>query len=756
MKILYNNVFVVLLLFVFFPVVLFSQYSISNQIDATNGLCNGQIEVSVDSDNAPHSFLWSNGETSQNISDLCPDTYSVTITDGNGCEWDLSSTIGGSGGCYINSETFNVSIQHYCESPPGGSIRIEHGSNLTYLYNWDNGATTNFISGLIPGDYCVTVMDINVPNCMTTMCYKVNALSGCNEGQDEEEGLIIVNEISNGASGSKEYIELLVKGNNSCDPVDIRGYIIDDNNGDFSNPSYGISNTGISGGHNRFKDIERWAAVDPGSIILIYNPSDKNTSITLPDDPDDSDGDLIYILPITNNGFEGTSQYPSSSNPYTYPENISYSNPSWSYLVMNNSRDAVQVRKPDGSYCHGISYGGTSYMSGGPGDLHVRPYSATKKVIFLDVGLSTYETETANSSNETPGASNSISNESIVQTFKCDPNANPTLIVNEFSNGGSGISEYVEILVLGDKDSCAPVDIRGYIIDDNNGDFSLDPVGSGIAVGHLRFPATAVWSSVPVGSLIVIYNEQEKNSEIGEDDPFDGDGDGVYIIPASSLEGSDESPTVSGQGVYSTNAIYGIGEWSTCWMYNSGDAIQIRFPDGSYCHGISYGNSGKISGGPDSLFVEDKTGTGKVYSFHTGSGKNVFNYSADKVSDGYQTPGAPNNPENEAFIQNFCGQSRNLDIRLNPSSDAVSNAKLYPNPFEFYFKLDIEMKKATDIEFQIIDSFGRRVLTGAEAFSKGINSLRIESEEKFSNGVYYLILMSEGESIYEQKIICLR
>lgn len=47
---------------------------------------NGSIEILDIEGNAPFSFLWSTGETTQDINDLATDTYFVIITDDDGCE----------------------------------------------------------------------------------------------------------------------------------------------------------------------------------------------------------------------------------------------------------------------------------------------------------------------------------------------------------------------------------------------------------------------------------------------------------------------------------------------------------------------------------------------------------------------------------------------------------------------------------------------------------------------------------------------
>ncbi|MBR1769785.1 MAG: gliding motility-associated C-terminal domain-containing protein [Bacteroidales bacterium] len=48
--------------------------------------CSARITGNVYGGSEPYSFVWSNGATSQNISDLCNGLYSVILTDNNGCK----------------------------------------------------------------------------------------------------------------------------------------------------------------------------------------------------------------------------------------------------------------------------------------------------------------------------------------------------------------------------------------------------------------------------------------------------------------------------------------------------------------------------------------------------------------------------------------------------------------------------------------------------------------------------------------------
>src|SRR5437868_3595569 len=81
------------------------------------------------------------------------------------------------------------------------------------------------------------------------------------------------------------------------------------------------------------------------------------------------------------------------------------------------------------------------------------------------------------------------------------------LVINEVSQGASGSKEYVELVVVGTP-TCTTIpcfDLRGYIIDDNNGTFASG-AGTGIANGCVKLSNDALWSCVPAGTIILIYN----------------------------------------------------------------------------------------------------------------------------------------------------------------------------------------------------------------------------------------------------------
>lgn len=182
--------------------------------------------------------------------------------------------------------------------------------------------------------------------------------------------------------------------------------------------------------------------------------------------------------------------------------------------------------------------------------------------------------------------------------------------INEFSQGTSGSKEWVELVVGSSSPvnttNCvlAKVNIGGWILDDNNGDFS--PInhftGSGVATGHMRFRNVLPWNNLPIGAIIVIYNAADRDINIPPDDPYDWlNNDCVYIIPSNhtSIEYCTTSPSATNcttRTDYTSCTYTSTGNWNNVSLANAGDAIQVRNPSFGLVHGLVYGRSTSASG----------------------------------------------------------------------------------------------------------------------------------------------------------------
>ncbi len=128
----------------------------STTVAAICGQSNGSINLSVGGNGTPpFTFLWSGGETTEDLSGLPAGSYTVTVTDANGCTATHTVTVADNPINIVLSATTTPNT--VCNSNNNGSINLSVSPNGTYTYIWSNGETTQDISNLPPGPYTVTV-----------------------------------------------------------------------------------------------------------------------------------------------------------------------------------------------------------------------------------------------------------------------------------------------------------------------------------------------------------------------------------------------------------------------------------------------------------------------------------------------------------------------------------------------------------------------------------------------------------------------
>jgi hypothetical protein len=112
----------------------------------TNVLCNGDstgsISITINNGTGPFTFVWSNGATTQNISNIKNGTYTVTVTDANGCTNVKSFTV--TQPTFLSLANFS-SVNTTCGQANGSAQVIPAGGVSPYTYLWSNGNLTNQI-----------------------------------------------------------------------------------------------------------------------------------------------------------------------------------------------------------------------------------------------------------------------------------------------------------------------------------------------------------------------------------------------------------------------------------------------------------------------------------------------------------------------------------------------------------------------------------------------------------------------------------
>jgi PKD repeat protein len=132
------------------------------------GASNGSALAVAAGGSGTYTFLWSNGQTGSVLNNLSAGSYTVTVTDANGCAVQNTVAISEPSAITVTAVLADATTTGGNE----GSISLSvTGGTAPYSYNWTNAASSADISGLTAGNYAVTVTDAN--GCQQLLNYSI-------------------------------------------------------------------------------------------------------------------------------------------------------------------------------------------------------------------------------------------------------------------------------------------------------------------------------------------------------------------------------------------------------------------------------------------------------------------------------------------------------------------------------------------------------------------------------------------------------
>jgi PKD repeat protein len=145
------------------PEAMSSSFQVQNPF--CNGTANGSAEIIVSGGVETYSYLWSTSEITQVISNLASGTYSVTITDANGCSITADTVLTEPG--LLDASVTSVTDVS-CFGLADGAIDVSvTGGTPPYFYTWSEGSSDEDLQNLIAGTYELSVRDANA--CIDTL-----------------------------------------------------------------------------------------------------------------------------------------------------------------------------------------------------------------------------------------------------------------------------------------------------------------------------------------------------------------------------------------------------------------------------------------------------------------------------------------------------------------------------------------------------------------------------------------------------------
>ena len=130
----------------------------------------GIIFSTINGGTAPYNYIWSNNETTKNLTGLTAGNYSLTVTDNHGCTGSKNVSLSEENDSSIFGVEDYLIRDITCYDGANGEIEVivndSIKSSLNFLWHTENGSgveeiDTNKLTGLSAGTYALTITDEN-------------------------------------------------------------------------------------------------------------------------------------------------------------------------------------------------------------------------------------------------------------------------------------------------------------------------------------------------------------------------------------------------------------------------------------------------------------------------------------------------------------------------------------------------------------------------------------------------------------------
>jgi len=143
--------------------------SISTDTICCYSTSTGFANVTINGGSVPYTYSWSNGATTQNLTNVPSGTYTLTVTDANNCTETLAVAIAE----YDTLITTYSATHLLCFGDNNACITTNTtGGASNYTYSWNTGETTANICNLSAGTYTCTITD--GCGCTTSISVTIN------------------------------------------------------------------------------------------------------------------------------------------------------------------------------------------------------------------------------------------------------------------------------------------------------------------------------------------------------------------------------------------------------------------------------------------------------------------------------------------------------------------------------------------------------------------------------------------------------
>lgn len=134
------------------------QVTLSELKPSCYGDDDGELTVEATGATPDYGYLWNTGWSQATLPNVPTGSYSVTVTDANGCSKELTNYLEQPDSLIVSLEFQEAS----CEGIADGTAEVTvYGGTPNFIYDWSNGQTSREIDEILAGEYFVTVTDAN-------------------------------------------------------------------------------------------------------------------------------------------------------------------------------------------------------------------------------------------------------------------------------------------------------------------------------------------------------------------------------------------------------------------------------------------------------------------------------------------------------------------------------------------------------------------------------------------------------------------
>jgi hypothetical protein len=321
--------------------------------------------VTINAGNAGSTYLWSNNSTNQTLTTTVSGTYSVVVTNVNGCT--------GSDAINITSNALPVVNLGTDVAQCGGTVTLD-AQNSGSSYLWSTGPTTQTLVVTLTGNYSVTVTDVN--GCTGTDAINVDIYSNpvVNLGNDIMQcGSITINAGNSGSTylwsdnSTNQTLTTSTTGTYSVTVTDVNGCTGTDaiNVTSFALPVVALGNDISQCGGNVTLDAQNpgssylWSNTSTSQLISVTTSGLYYVTVTTSDGCTDSDSINVTINTVDTSVTSGSGTFTANASGATY-QWINCANGS----AVNGATSQTFMPSANGTYAVVVTQNNCSDTSG--------------------------------------------------------------------------------------------------------------------------------------------------------------------------------------------------------------------------------------------------------------------------------------------------------------------------------------------------------------------------------------------------------